>query len=431
MIGACEPPLEAKFYKVNKDSANKDRWFYRCPKPRQEKQCAFFLFDDEAQVLEKKALDTMSVSSTPIAGNNPAANATPVPANTLRPSMFADVRAETPRSEAPSTVGSGPAFSRAGSIFSMPATRGRRSIFGGIFGEAPPVPTTSWSSDEEDSDDTAANTPRFGRSPATTTITTPANRKRTRAGADADAGATRHRRTGTADQWDLDSDDTTQLVELADQTERIHQSQRSQRSQLSVTDAGGSSSSPTTPTAGRGSADTHMYMGLGGLPTPESRTSFAAAAASSSSPNPKRLKTTQGVPVTPTPTRTRSALVTAAGLPQQGGGGVGGGDCHCDEDDAEITAAVLGLLQAEPVSAAVRRAVRETLNMHALRGRGVERARDVLREGGRTKDRRIGELQARVGELEGRWRERRERLREVAGGLERLSQEEVGAGEED
>ena len=389
---------------MNKDGANKDRWFYRCPKPRQEKQCPFFLFDDEAQDLEKKARESMSISSTPIARNNPPTNATPAPVNMLRPSMFADVRAETPRSEAPSTVGSGPAFSRAGSIFSMPATRGRQRIFGGIFGEAPPVPTTSWSSDEEDSDDTAANTPRVGRSPTTTT-TTPANRKRTRA--DDDAGATRQRRAGTADQWGLDSDDATQLIQLADTTERIHQSQRSQRSQLSVTDAG---SNPTTPTAGRGrDTDTHMHMGFGNLPTPESRTSFAAA---SSEPSSKRLRTAQGAPVTPTPTRTRNALVPA-------------GDYHLDEDDAEITAAVLGLLSAEPVSPAVRRAVRETLNLHALRGRGVERARDVLREGGKTKDRRIGELQARVNELEGRWRERRERLREVAGGLEKLSQEEV------
>ncbi len=411
MIGACDPPLEAKYWKVNKEGANKDRWFYRCPKPRHEKQCAFFLFDDEAQVLEKKARESMSVSSTPIARNSPAANATPTPVNTLRPSMFADVRAETPRSEAPSTVDSGPAFSRAGSIFSMPATRGRQRIFGGIFGDTPPVPTTAWSSDEGDSDDTAANTPRFGRSPSTTT--TPANRKRTRA--DDDAGATRQRRAGTTDQWDLDSDDATQLVELADQTERIHQSQRSQRTQLSVTDPG--SSSPTTPTAGRGrDADTHMHMGLGNLPTPESRTSFAASSFSSE-PNSKRLKGAQGAPVTPTPTRTRNALVPA-------------GDSHLDEDDAEITAAVLGLLQAEPVSAAVRRAVRETLNLHALRGRGVERARDVLREGCKMKDRRIAELQARVSELEGRSREKMERLREFAGGLERLSQEEGNHGEE-
>jgi septal ring factor EnvC (AmiA/AmiB activator) len=97
---------------------------------------------------------------------------------------------------------------------------------------------------------------------------------------------------------------------------------------------------------------------------------------------------------------------------------------NCSEDDADITAVVLGLLRPEPVSAAVRRAVRDTLNLHALRARGVERARDLVRQGLKKRDQQIAKLQARVVKLENERQMRRQMLRKAASDLHTLGDEE-------
>lgn len=375
---------------VKKEGANKGRWFYTCPKPREE-QCRFFLFEDAARALQKKTLEQKSAFSkqtTAPANDSPGMSDKPGPGNFNREAS----RAETPQSEVASTVAGGPMFSPASSVFPTPAPSGR------IFGKVGRVPNPFWISDE-DSDDTAG--------PEYPTVSTPTRRKRTRADDEAEATA-RDRgngRTGPGDLSEFDSDDDAQLAEMADQAaERIHQPQRSQFSDSVATPSG----------RGLGLGLGAARAGWGGLPTPDSGNSFLGA----SEPGAKRFKTAQGPQGTPTPARTRNALAAGGG-----GGDLSQGDC-CSEDDAEITIAVLGLLKAEPVSTAVRRALRETLNLHALRARGVERGRDALREGLRARDQKIADLQARVARLEGERRAMKQAWKKAASDFQAWSQED-------
>ncbi|KAG7293345.1 hypothetical protein NEMBOFW57_003393 [Staphylotrichum longicolle] len=304
---ACDPPQQAAFLQVKKEGANKGRWFYTCPKPR-EAQCRFFLFEDAARALQKKTLEQKSAFSkqtTALANDSPGMSDKPGPGNFNREAN----RAETPQSEVASTVAGGPMFSPTSSVFPTPAPSGR------IFGKVGRVPNPFWISDE-DSDDTAG--------PEYPTVSTRTRRKRTRADDEAEATA-RDRgngRTGPDNLSEFDSDDDAQLAELADQAaERIHQPQRAQFSDSVATPSG----------RGLGAA----RAGWGGLPTPDSGNSFLGT----SEPGAKRFKTAQGPQATPTPARTRNALAAGGDLSQ--------GDC-CSEDDAEITIAALACSRRSP-----------------------------------------------------------------------------------
>jgi hypothetical protein len=185
-------------------------------------------------------------------------------------------------------------------------------------------------------------------------------------------------------------------AEVPDKAERSHrQPPQPQRSQLS------SGSNLATPSKRRTRA------GLISLPTPETRGSFSGASDRSA----KRRKNAPGQS-TPTPARNRDALLTAPGGLSQGDDG-----SH-DSYDADITNAVLGLLEAEPVSETVRRVVRKTLNLHAARTHGVEADRNMLRESVKTKDRTIAELRTKLVELD--HRKRVDVFRQAAEDLEGL-----------
>jgi hypothetical protein len=186
-----------------------------------------------------------------------------------------------------------------------------------------------------------------------------------------------------------------ELAEVPDKAGRSHrQPPQSQRSQLS------SGANLATPSKRRTRA------GLISLPTPESRNSFTGASDRSA----KRRKNGPGQS-TPTPARNRDALLT-------GPGGLSQGDDSHDSYDADITNAVLGLLEAEAVSGTMRLVVRNTLNLHAARAHGVEAERNMLRESVRMKDQKIADLQTRLVELDRR--NRVEVLRQAADDLEVL-----------
>jgi hypothetical protein len=188
------------------------------------------------------------------------------------------------------------------------------------------------------------------------------------------------------------------MAERSERLYRFQQSQQSQRSQF-----GDSHATPS----GRGTR-----FGAGGLPTPETGNSFAAPSEAST----KRFKTGPGLAeaLTPTPARTRDVFAGAWGA--AGGSSQGQGE---PEGDAEITKEVLDLLRAQPVSGAVRQAVRERLNRHARVVQGVERGRNETREKLKSSKGQIAELQERVVELENERRMRRALLRND---LEALSQ---------
>lgn len=288
------------------------------------------------------------------------------------------LRAETPQSEYASTIGGNETalFSPTSSRFPTP----RRRIFRGI----PRSPDeVAWGGGGWDSDEGSD-----GMAEATPT----SKRKRGR-GDDEGAGSGANNARGrheTLEVEDFDADEVMQLVEIADRDQQLQLSQQSQRSQFS---------DPTTP-SGKG-----MRANFAGLPTPESRNRQLVA----SEPGPKRFKTAQGAPaLTPTPARTRNALSQSQ---------------ESCEDDAEITVAVMGLLRGETIMMPVRRAIRDTLNLHALKARGVERGRDLLREALKARDQKIAELQSRVVKLENERLAKRERLKQATSDLQALFQD--------
>ncbi|KAK4251256.1 hypothetical protein C7999DRAFT_28288 [Corynascus novoguineensis] len=436
---ACDPAPHAAFLQVKKEGNNKGRWFYTCQKPREE-QCGFFMWENVAKAREQRARNEASVFNRPLpaqqhgAGiaNGASSSGKNNPRNNGGNEQHAR-RAETPHREvdgetalsaatnpaessqwdaASTMTGGGPLYSPASSIFFTPAPRQR--IFRGI----PRAGATSWSSDD-DSDGSSAEHTRYPCG-----MTTPTPKRKRSAPDDAVAQDSRYTAAApaaTTDLSDIDADMADELVKLTDQTERLHHSPQSPRSHFS--------DPHTTPGGGR------PGFGHGGLPTPESGRSFAGAGASGN-PAGKRLKTAHGMPMTPTPARTRNALagggaatvqhqelsftISTSPLPSSNTD-----NKENSNGDAEITTMVLSLLPPEnegrPVSAAVRERLRETLNTHARRARGVERARDTLRQALRARDEAVAALQARVAVLENERRMRREVLRSD---LLALSQEE-------
>ncbi|KAK4129309.1 hypothetical protein N657DRAFT_639900 [Parathielavia appendiculata] len=400
---ACDPPEQAAFFQVSKETPNKGRWFYTCHKPRGQ-QCGFFLWEDKAQAQEtleqRSALSNLGSSSHSLGTANVpvtmSAWSKVQPGSRARPGKEGSSRAETPQSEVASTVISGPLHSPSSSVF--PTPRPRQGVFRGN----PRIVDHSSSSDD-DSDATAGAGRPSSRiqHPAPTTHTS----KRKRPAIEGVG------RGGTADLSDIDPDDARELVELADWGERLHQAQQSQRSQFS--------DSPITPSRHA------TRTGHGGLLTPGTGNSFVAP----SEPGGKRLKNAQGLaaPFAPTPTRTQNfifadaeAAAAAAGGGQGGSSSQGRQQRPPGDDDADITKAVLDLLKAQPVSAAARQAVRERLNRHALIVSGLERGRNDVRDKLKSSKLKIAELQARVVELE---RERQMRRAVLRNDLEALSEE--------
>ena len=362
-------------YQVKKVGPNQGKWFYTCQKD-QVSQCSFFLFEDRAEAREKEAIFSNQETNE----------------STSRDKI---IRAETPQSEYASTIaGTGPLFSPTSTAFPTPVPR--RRIFHGTPRSQDEV---AWSSgvgggyDSDEFSDATADGARGVGIGHREAATTPTSKRKRLAGEDGDAGpgaGNLRGRVETIEFDNFDDDEVMQLVEMADPSQQLSQSQESQRSQFS--------DPPSTP-SGRG-----MRAGLVGLRTPTSRNIFQVA----SEPGPKRFKTAQGAaPLTPTPARTRNAF----SLPQ--------GDRY--ENDPKLTTEVRGLFKGERIPETVWRDVRKALNLHVDKGRGVERARDMLREKVKFQDQTIAELEKENAELRSRAVELENEREKLKNGGEKLN----------
>ncbi|KAK4241802.1 hypothetical protein C8A03DRAFT_11926 [Achaetomium macrosporum] len=309
-IGCCN--LEAAFHQVKKEGPNKGRRFHRCPKWGD--QCRFYLYEDEAKEREQRASHQNSALNTTGAGN---------------PSLTDRRRRGSPESEAASTVTEGPIYSPASGGFHTPASRHRSFL------RTPRLPDPDWSSDE-DSSATAdgrrqPDLNRYAGPPTPTPKRTRPEAEGRDAGVDAGGPAT------DTEFSEIDADIAEELTEIADMGEAANQRRQvqprpSQRSDLPATPSGRGThagfAGPQTP------AFTSLASGTTIVPTPE--------------PGSKRRKTTQGFATltsTPTASRTQNALAGSQ-----------------DQNDAEMTTAMLNLLRPERISASTREAVREMLN---------------------------------------------------------------------
>ena len=116
--------------------------------------------------------------------------------------------------------------------------------------------------------------------------------------------------------------------------------------------------------------------------------------------------------------------VPVADSPQDfGGGGEGVSDLSSPGQSGEgyeLTQRIMQLLQDTPVGEDSRREIRQLLDRHALRMRGVYTARDIVRTALKSKELSISHLQERIVALENERKADKERIRELGERVERL-----------
>lgn len=162
---------------------------------------------------------------------------------------------------------------------------------------------------------------------------------------------------------ELDSDDERRMAEISDSsqstTQKISQLERQEAAAapLLVSSSSPSPSTPSTPTPRA------MISNPGGLPTP------VTGNRPPSSPEFSQSRYRSASQLRSTPNR---------------------------DGDYEITAQVMSLLAGQPIAESARAAIRDTLNKHALRERGVEIGRDLARTGLQSREAKIAELEAQV-----------------------------------
>ncbi|KAK3942199.1 hypothetical protein QBC46DRAFT_339896 [Diplogelasinospora grovesii] len=368
----CDPRLPAVRFQVKKGGPNKGKWFYTCQQQREE-QCGFFLWEDQAQAREKDSL---------LQGNTPY-NA---PYSRDRTGKRSDVTMSIGR-EAPPLPNLTPT--------PIPKKKAAQRMFSGVPRAGP---QTGYGFDS-DTDSDVQELDVLPPSPKLVPAKSTAKRKRVAFEEDE-----RHEKDdrfsigSTTDLGELDSDEETQLIQLSDMSQDRSQSQNLQTKGKDVYN---------TPSAQR----THDVSGRAGLPTPVSRNTLLIASEPETG-SAKRLKMADGTPVTPTPARTRRDSLGGSQSQDKAGGGRAGAD-----EDYEITAEVLNLLEGQQVADSVRQVVQDRLNTFALRMRGVERGRDMVRTALKTRDAKVAELQARVQTLEDERRISKEKIKQFSSTL--------------
>jgi hypothetical protein len=363
--GDCEPRLPALHLQTKKKGKNNGRWFYTCQRDRKQ-QCGFFLFEDVAQAREKEYLlnggreKEESAIQTHIGPSSP-----PLPA-----SLTLSYASQQPN---------GPRVASNGG-FSLPSvSTGDEMDF---MSAADAVSQKRWSEKQIKQEDEE----RSGVSGARPS----AKRKRGLFVDDSDED-----QFGGSIGGDLNSDEEREMVALAESAAPKQVSKRRESQQTGQF---------TTPTAQR----THDV--LNGLPTPVTGTvvgrNSLLIATEQREIDAKRQK--MELPATPSLMRTGGSSTTAR---QQSDPAVSGAGA----DDYPITEEVMALLGGVPMlDDDVMQSVRRRLNNYALRMKGVERGRDMVRSAVQARDAKIAELQARVAQLEKERGADRERIRTLA-----------------
>jgi hypothetical protein len=196
----------------------------------------------------------------------------------------------------------------------------------------------------------------------------------------------------------LGADEESEMLALAESATRDQMSERRTWQRPEADEF-------TTPSAQR----THDV--LHGMATPHTATvgrNRLLIAAEQREPETKRQKldlpSTPSHPVSASSSGTLRAL--SAEQPTPGAAGV---------DDYPITEEILALLGRVPMlDDDVMTNVRRKLNDYALRVKGIERGRDMVRTLVKGKDAKIAELQARVAQLEQQRTADRERIKTLA-----------------
>jgi hypothetical protein len=353
----CEPRLPAVRFQVKKNNKNRNKWFYTCQQDR-KKQCGFFLWEDDAQVREKGALlsntGTESKYITSIGPGEP-----PIPSFAQTPS--------TSRFPAPS----------------------RPDSSADLFGDDGSEISTGDELDMASLADNMSQTRRRLFSPKSTT-----SNSRTQEGHQANTGKRKRGDSmfvGESEDDDfggnIGSDEEKTMISLTDSASQ------SQQKRSRPEDKPGQF---TTPSMQR----THDV--IGGLPTPSTRHSVGRNSLLLAAEDRDAKRQKMSTPPTPSVGRASAVAPTPPVVSGQG-----------DGDDYEITQEVMGLLSGTRMTDDVRSSVRRSLNRHALKLKGVERGREMVRLTVKAKDLKIEQLQEQVKMLESEKNADRERIEEL------------------
>ncbi|RYP06293.1 hypothetical protein DL765_009564 [Monosporascus sp. GIB2] len=360
----CTPRLPAVQFTVRRETKNKGRSFYGCPKKRGEgNQCDLFLWAEDARSREVDAVLMTKSPETPGSSRKKMRQTTLHACVTPRTDRSRRLDERTPITEVADLNLTAREGDGAAAPAPTPATAETATLRASSASSSapPPVAADDLNLDSDLSTDAEDELARMADA------ATPSS--------SANTGSKRKRPEDEDEYSDFSSDEEEQLVAIADR---------------SSGPGGGKKrdafATPSTP-VGR----THDVEMAGGMPTPLTdkpvrRVLFADPEAGSS-PSTTHRGNNNKRPRTVDEAGHRTSPSTSAG--------------ESTHDD--VTREVMLLLQAlKGADEAVLRHVRAALERHAARARGLERGRDAARRAARDAEARVAELQRRVADLEDR-----------------------------
>ncbi|RYP49788.1 hypothetical protein DL768_004575 [Monosporascus sp. mg162] len=362
----CTPRLPAVQNTVRRETKNKGRMFYGCPKKRSEgNQCDMFLWAEDARSREVDAVLMTKSPQTPGSSRKKMRQLTLHASITPRTDRSRRLDERTPVTEVAdlNLISHGAASTAAPVPAPAPASAETATLraSNGSSSAPPPVAADDLNLDSDLSTDAEDEPARMAdaASPSSSAST----------------GSKRKRPDDEDEYGDFSSSEEEQLLAIADRS-----------SGLGVSKKRDAFATPSVA-AGR----THEVEMAGGMPTPLTdkpvrRVLFAGPKVGSSpssthrDDNNKRQRTVDEAGDRASPSRST------------------GESTHDD-----VTHEVMSLLQSrEGVDEAVLGGVRAALERHVARARGLERGRDAARRAAREAEARVAELQRRVADLEGR-----------------------------
>ncbi|RYO77804.1 hypothetical protein DL762_009042 [Monosporascus cannonballus] len=362
----CTPRLAAVQFTVRRETKNKGRSFYGCPKKRSEgNQCDLFLWTEDARSREVDAVLMTKSPETPGSSRKKMRQTTLHACITPRTDRSKRLDERTPVTEVADlnlTAREG-ASAAAPAPAPAPASAGTATLRASSSSSSAPPPVAA----DDQNLDSDLSTDAEDELACMADAATPSS--------SANIGSKRKRPEDEDEYSDFSSGEEEQLVAIADRS--------------SGSGGGKKRDAFATPSVPVGR--THDVEMAGGMPTPLTdkpvrRVLFADPEAGSS-PSITHRDNNNKRPRTVEEAGDRTSPSTSAG--------------ESTHDD--VTHEVMSLLQARKgVDEAVLRDVQAALKRHAARTRGLERGRDAARRAARDAEARVAELQRRIADLEDR-----------------------------
>ncbi|RYP90567.1 hypothetical protein DL770_003329 [Monosporascus sp. CRB-9-2] len=364
----CPPRLPAVQFTVRRETKNKGRSFYGCPKKRSEgNQCDLFLWAEDARSREVDTLLMGKNPETPGSSRKKLRQTTLHMSITPRADRSRRLDERTPVTEVPDLNHVARGDGSAAAPVPAPASAETATLRATSGSSSAPPPVAADDLDLSSDLSTDLSTDAEGELARMADAASPSSSPNT--------GAKRKRPDDDDEYSDFSSGEEEQLLTITDRSSGL----------------GGGKKRDAFATPSVAAGRIHNVETASSMPTPLTdkplrRILFADPKVGSPPPtthrdnNNKRQRTVDEA-------RDRASPPGATG--------------ESTHDD--VTHEVMSLLQTrEGVDEAVLRDVRAALERHAARARGLERGRDAARRAARDTEARVAELERRVADLEDR-----------------------------